>query len=334
MPAKRTTLADIARLTGLSTTTVSMILNNRGEQFKIKPETCQRVKQIAQQQGYRANIYAKSLKTQRSNVIGLIIPDLTNYGFACTAKNLEKLCRENDLQLVIACSDDNPQQEKIAIEKLLDRQIDFLITAPTHQDPNYYSKIKKQVPLLQLDRYVPNSGLNYVISDEQLKVATLVEYMINNYELGEFVYLGGQLELSPSKGRLEGFKQGCSTHKNVVQWIFQHTYQPESGYEMMEKAVQQLGHLPQAVFTASYTILEGVLRYISENQKIDALLQKKMHLATFDDHHLLNALPLHIHSIQQDHLQIAQHLFRLIQHYFNQQKLENCLVDCHIIYRD
>ncbi|NBI13195.1 LacI family DNA-binding transcriptional regulator [[Haemophilus] felis] len=334
MPAKRTTLADIARLTGLSTTTVSMILNNRGEQFKIKPETCQRVKQIAQQQGYRANIYAKSLKTQRSNVVGLIIPDLTNYGFACTAKNLEKLCRENDLQLVIACSDDNPQQEKIAIERLLDRQIDFLITAPTHQDPNYYSKIKKQVPLLQLDRYVPNSGLNYVISDEQLKVSTLVGYMINTYELKEFVYFGGQLELSPSKGRLEGFKQGCNAHQEVEQWIFQHTYQPESGYKMMNKAVQQLGHLPQAVFTASYTILEGVLRYISENQKIDAVLQKKMHLATFDDHHLLNALPLHIHSIQQDHQQIAQHLFRLIQHYFNQQKLENCLVDCHIIYRD
>lgn len=333
MPAKRTTLADIARLTGLSTTTVSMILNNRGEQFKIKPETCQRVKQIAQQQGYRANIYAKSLKTKRSNIIGLVIPDLTNYGFACTAKNLEKLCLANDWQLVIACSDDNPQQEKMAIEKLLDRQIDFLITAPTHQDPNYYSKIKKQVPLLQLDRCVPDSSLNYVISNEQLHVATLVEYMIKTYQIQEFVYFGGQLDLSPSKGRLEGFKQGCRPYPSTSQWIFHRTYQPESGYEMMAEIVQQLGHLPQAIFTASYTILEGVLRYLSEHQKIDALLQQKMHLATFDDHHLLDALPLHIHSIKQDHPQIAQYLFRAIQDYFDQQKLENGLVDCHIIYR-
>lgn len=102
-----------------------MILNNRGEEFKIKAETCQRVKAIAEQQGYRANVYAKSLKMQRSNVIGFVIPDLTNYGFACTAKILEKQCRENGLQLIITCSDDNPQQEKLAIERLLDRQIDF-----------------------------------------------------------------------------------------------------------------------------------------------------------------------------------------------------------------
>lgn len=108
---KRITLSDIAKCCGLSTTTVSMILNNRGEEFKIKAETCQRVKAIAEQQGYRANVYAKSLKMQRSNVIGFVIPDLTNYGFACTAKILEKQCRENGLQLIITCSDDNPQQK-------------------------------------------------------------------------------------------------------------------------------------------------------------------------------------------------------------------------------
>ncbi|HDR1020880.1 TPA: LacI family DNA-binding transcriptional regulator [Pasteurella multocida] len=332
---KRVTLNDIAKLCGLSTTTVSMILNNRGEEFKIKAETCQRVKAIAEEQGYRANVYAKSLKMQRSNVIGLVIPDLTNYGFAYTAKILEKQCRENGLQLIIACSDDNPLQEKLAIERLLDRQIDFLITAPTHQDPTYYKKISQQIPILQLDRYVPNLSLNYVISNDREKIATLIPQLASQYQLTEFMYFGGQRTLSPSESRLAGFLQGLEQANIAIQndWILHRTYQPESGYQMLAETESKLGRLPQAIFTASYTLLEGVLRYLTEHQKMDLLLNRQLHLATFDDHDILNALPFHIHSIKQNHHQIAQHIFSHITRYFEGRKSHNEKIECDIIYR-
>lgn len=138
---KRLTLNDIARLAGVSKTTASIILNNRGDDFRIKAETRQKVQAVAQKYGYRANAYAKALQARKTNVIGLVIPDLTNYGFAQTAKTLERLCRENGFYLVIACSDDNPAQEKVAIERLLDRQVDLLITAPTHKIADYYQDI-------------------------------------------------------------------------------------------------------------------------------------------------------------------------------------------------
>lgn len=333
---KRVTLNDIATLSGLSTTTVSMILNGRGEEFKIKHETCQRVKNIAETAGYRANVYAKSLKMQRSNVIGLVIPDLTNYGFAYTAKMLEKQCRENGLQLVIACSDDNPQQEKLAIERLLDRQIDFLITAPTHQDPYYYQQIAQQTPILQLDRYVPNLDLPYIISNDQNKIAKLIQYLIQKYQLKEFFYFGGQLALSPSESRLQGFLTGLTqahmTPKN--EWILHRTYQPESGYQMLADLQERLGRLPNAIFTASYTLLEGALRYLTEHQQMEKLFNRQLHLATFDDHALLNALPFHIHSIKQDHQTIAKHTFEMVQKMLQGEKTHNIKIDCEIIYRD
>ena len=94
---KRLTLSDIARLAGVSKTTASIILNNRGDDFRIKAETRQKVREVAQQYGYRANAYAKALQARKTNVIGMVIPDLTNYGFAQTAKTLERLCRENGL---------------------------------------------------------------------------------------------------------------------------------------------------------------------------------------------------------------------------------------------
>lgn len=91
MNKKRLTLSDIAELSGVSKTTASMILNGRSDDFRIKPETCQKVKGIAEKYGYRANVYAKALQAQRTNVIGLVIPDFTNYGFALTSKALERL---------------------------------------------------------------------------------------------------------------------------------------------------------------------------------------------------------------------------------------------------
>ena len=333
---KRLTLNDIATLAGVSKTTASMILNGQAEQFRIKPETRQKVEEIAQQYGYRANAHAKALKLRRTNVIGLVIPDLTNYGFASTAKTLEKLCRENGLQLVIACSDDNPQQEKQAIDRLLDRQIDLLVTAPTHQDPKYYKSVLKHTLLLQLDRYVPNLEQSYVISADTDKIAELVTLTIQNYQLKEYFYFGGQLSLSPSTSRLAGFRQGLQQGglSETSGSILHKNYQPESGYQLMTELVERLGRLPEAIFTASYTILEGVLRYLTEHKQMDKLLNRELHLTTFDDHDLLNALPFHIHSIKQNHEKIAQTTFALIRQKLQGKKTESSMVDCQIIWRD
>ncbi len=335
---KRVTLNDIAEISGVSKTTASMVLNGQADLFRIKPETRQKVEDIAKQYGYRANAHAKALKLRRTNVIGLVIPDLTNYGFASTAKTLEILCRENGLQLVIACSDDNPQQEKLAVERLLDRQIDLLITAPTHQDPKYYRGIFRQTPLLQLDRRVPELDLPYVVSQDSAKIAELVERVARTYQLKEYYYFGGLLSLSPSESRLSGFRQGLRQANLTEQkgWIMHRDYQSYSGYLMMKELVDRLGRLPESVFTASYTILEGVLRYLTKHKQMDKLLNRELHLSTFDDHDLLNALPFHIHSIKQDHEQIAKQIFLLIRQKLQgkQVETEGIRVDCEVIWRD
>lgn len=332
---KRLTLNDIAKLAGVSKTTASIILNNKEEDFRIKAETSRKVREVAEQYGYRANVYAKALQAQRTNVIGLVIPDLTNYGFAQTAKTLEKLCRENGLHLLIACSDDNPTQEKNAIESLLNRQVDLLITAPTHQDPDYYQAILKHTPVLQLDRYIPDLAIPSITSRDTESIAELVENIVRAYELKSFYYLGGQLSLSPSQNRLKGFQIGLEqAHlKAESGWILHKDYQPESGYQMLADVVEKLGHLPDAIFTASYTLLEGVLRYLTEHKLMGNLVTKELHLATFDDHHLLDALPFHIHSIKQDHETIAKQTFRLINEILQHQTTQSVKIECEIIWR-
>lgn len=332
---KRLTLNDIADIAGVSKTTASIILNGKSDRFRIRAETRQKVQAVAEKYGYRANVYAKALQAQRSNVIGLVVPDLTNYGFALTAKILEQLCRDNGLYLLIACSDDDPAQEKMVIERLLDSQADLIITALTHHDPHHYQAIFKQTPMLQLDRYIPSLNLPFVISNDAPYIAQLVEKMVRSYGLKEFYYLGGQRSFSPTISRLEGFNAGlANAHLAPASgWILHQDYQPESGYQMMTEIVQKLGRLPEAVFTGSYTLLEGVLRYLTEHQQMDKLLRHELKLATFDDHHLLNALPFHIHSIKQNHEAIAKQVFAMIQEKRKGLSPKQVKVDCEIIWR-
>lgn len=335
MNKKRLTLSDIAKLSGVSKTTASMILNGRSNDFRIKSETCQKVKEIAEQYGYRANVYAKALQASKTNVIGLVIPDLTNYGFALTSKSLERLCRDNGLQLVIACSDDSPELEKKAIERLLDRRVDLLITAPTHNDPTYYHNVVQYTQMLHLDRYISGLNIPSITSNDTQSICILVENIVRAYQPKEFFYLGGQLSLSPSQNRLKGFREGMEQSHLTLQenWILHQDYQPESGYQMFSQIVETLGRLPEAVFTASFTLLEGVMRYLTEHNQIDKLLTQELHLATFDDHHLLNVLPFHIHSIKQNHYQIAEQTFSLIQQKLADKIVESVKVDCEILWR-
>ncbi len=91
---KRITIADIAKLAGVSKTTASMVLNGRASTFRIKEETRERVMAVARENHYSPNMHAKSLQANRSDAIGLVIPDLTNFGFASIARELERLCRQ------------------------------------------------------------------------------------------------------------------------------------------------------------------------------------------------------------------------------------------------
>ncbi len=75
-------------------------------------ETRERVLAIAREQHYQPSIHARSLRDNRSHTIGLVVPEITNYGFAVFSHELETLCREAGVQLLISCTDENPRPRR------------------------------------------------------------------------------------------------------------------------------------------------------------------------------------------------------------------------------
>jgi LacI family transcriptional regulator, sucrose operon repressor len=330
---ERLTIDDIARLANVSRTTASMVLNGYAERYRISAATVERVLQVAKDHHFTPSQSARALRSRRSNTIGLVIPDLTNSAHSALAQAMEWQCREKyGYQLVIVTSDEDPVRETEGIAHLVSHQVDGVVVVPCTADAKRYEKWVKRLPLVFADRRVEASAIPYVVTDATETVATLVG---NALEEGvtEVVYFGGQPELSASRDRLAGYRQALAKYGVTEQnnWVHERNYQRASGYELMQDWFYAHKRYPQALFAGSITLLEGVLSFMNEAHK---LAQAPGRLMTFDDHQLLDCLPLSIDAIVQDSRQLAESslscVFALLE---GNASPESSQVPAHIHYR-
>ncbi|ORT49591.1 sucrose operon repressor [Vibrio sp. qd031] len=305
MTSKKFKLADIAELAGVSKSTVSFVLNGHAKKHRINEATVKKVEAIAKKYNYSPSIYARALKSKQTYTIGLVIPDLTNMGFAHIAKALEAKYRESGYQLLIASSEDDPKLEQQAIQSLIERQIDLLLVATSMTDDVFLSQVKRTTPVILFDRTIDSPLLTSIRTDSASATAQVVAHLVE--DIHECAYIGGQHTLSPSRDRFSGYKTGLEQAGVPFQstLVLSKDYQSVSGYQMMAQLTEQLGRLPQSVFTASYSLLEGVLRYLTEHQ----LLNSGIRIGTFDNYDILDCLPINIDSAEQDCELIAKTLF-------------------------
>lgn len=295
---KRLTIDDIASLAGVSRTTASMVLNGHAERYRISPATVERVEKVAREHHFNPSQSARSLRSKRSNSIGLVIPDLTNSAHATLAQAMENLCRERDYQLVLVTSDEDPQREAEGMAHLVARQVDGMAVVPCSSDAALYQKWTSRLPLVFVDRRIDGSGIPSVVTDATDTVARLIGSKLAQ-GVQEVVYFGGQPTLSPSRDRLAGFRQALQQHgmQAPAEWVVERDFQRASGFAMMQQWYAAKGRYPQALFTASITLLEGVLSFMSQTHH---LREAPSCLMTFDDHPLLDCLPIPVDAIVQD----------------------------------
>ena len=306
---KRVTISDIATQAGVSKATASLVLNGKSKEYRVSDETRDRVLAVAQAEHYQPSLHARALRTNRSQTLGLVVPEMTNYGFAVFSHELETLCREAGLQLLISCTDENASQENMVVNNLIARQVDGLIIASSMLTDNDYVTISQQLPVVLFDRHMNASPLPLVMTDSITPTADLVEKIARQHP-DEFYFLGGQPRLSPTRDRLEGFRQGLARAGVTLrpEWVIHGHYHATSGYEMFAELCAQLGRPPKALFAAACGLMEGVLRYMSQHNMLDS----DIYLASFDDHYLYDSLSVKIDTVRQDCRLLATHCFELI----------------------
>ncbi len=166
---KKVSIKDVALKAGVSIASVSYVLNNKIDS-RIGKDTIEKVRNAAEELNYRPNNVAKSLKTSRTYIIGLIVADIANPYFSQIARIIENEANKKGYTLIIGSSDENKEKFESLINMFCDRQADGLIIAPVENTEASLQKLQKQnMPFVFIDRYLPE-----VLADS---------VQINNYDI-------------------------------------------------------------------------------------------------------------------------------------------------------
>src|SRR5687768_9638116 len=177
---KRTSLKDIAKIVGVSTALVSYVLNNK-KQGRIRKEIAQQIRDTAAMLHYQPNQIARSLKTNKTNTIGLIVADISNPFSSSLARIIEDEAYQQGYTVIFGSSDENAQKSEKLIETLLNRQVDGLIISPPANAESQINQLKKQeVPFVLVDRYFPEIDTNWVSLDNYSSTYKAVRHLVDS----------------------------------------------------------------------------------------------------------------------------------------------------------
>jgi LacI family transcriptional regulator len=157
-------ITDVAHQAGVSITTVSHVLSG---QRPVSAATTAKVQQVIAELGYEPNQLARGLRTQRTNTVALVIPDITNPFYPQIARGLQNILGPAGIQVLITSTDADPRAEDAAVQQMITRRVDGLAFAGYRIDPERVAPAADLgIPVVLLGGRTPRPGIDVVSSDD------------------------------------------------------------------------------------------------------------------------------------------------------------------------
>lgn len=259
MPPK---LEDIARATGFSVPTVSRVLTNSS--YPVKPAVREKILAAAQVMGYRPNLSARSLRTDRTNTIGILVDDLLSPFSPPVVRGIQDYLKENNYLSLIVNSDWDPEQERTGIETLLSRPVDGIIFVEYSHLTSSEALVSANKPGVFVHRLFGTSIKNSVVPDDSYGAGLAVSHLV---DLGHrsIAYINGPEDWHNSRERLAGYKNTLEKYRIPLdeKYIQPGDWEVEGGYQAVQSLLQ-LPNRPTAIFAANDLMALGAIYAIQD----------------------------------------------------------------------
>ncbi|MGA9289268.1 MAG: LacI family DNA-binding transcriptional regulator [Anaerobacillus sp.] len=258
------TIKDVAKRAGVSRTTVSRVLNDNGY---VSHEARKRVVEAVEEMGYIPSAHAKTMRTKRSGVIGVILPRISTETASRVVNGIENELAANGYQILLANTQLKPEKEIQNIKLLKSRQVDGIILLATNRNQDLLNTIADaEVPFVALGQEL--TGVTSVIYDDYHSAYSVTESLITkgHKRIG---FIGvPQSDHAVGVIRKQGYLDAMHDHDLVVQdgWIQQGNFSFESGYEAAKKILEHSQVRPTALFAVTDRMAVGALGYLKEQQ--------------------------------------------------------------------
>ena len=321
------TIVDVARLAGVTPTTVSRVINNRGY---ISEKTKKRVHEVMDELGYQPNEIARSLTKQKSNTIGVIVPHISHPYFAKLISNLENEAAKKDYKIILCNSKEKAEKEKQYLDMCKSNRVARIIICSGNVESN---KINTGgIPVVLLEKNFEEGKLGIQCDNYQGgKLAT--EHLI---ECGckKILHLSGVIdEEMPADNREKAFIDVCS--KNEIEYFIKKydidTYNQMNYYDYIKAALNEIEGV-DGIFASSDLIAAQVIQVCNE---IKIRIPEDIKLVGFDDVDISQLTTPRITTVHQPIKEMARLSIELIDAKYNNIEVnEKTILSIKLIIRE
>lgn len=297
----RVTIKDIARLANVSTTTVSLILNDKGDRFS--KETIEKVMRIAKENHYYPDFYARNLITKGNKTIGVILPDLTDFFFGQLFEGIEETFVKAGYSVMLYHSNHDKEREREGIKMMLERSVTGIIFAtPYALTSEELSDITNRCPIVLMDRGCTPRDEGKIFVDEKSGMIHAVQYL---YEQGyrKLALIRENESYYQLSERTEGFYEGlkqCGLEVNENR-IVTNALSAEGGYEATKQLIERNVEFDALMCVNDYMAF-GAMRAL---QKAGYRIPEDIALVGYDDIEMASYMMPSLTTVQQPIYQLG-----------------------------
>ena len=325
------TMKDIADIVGVSESTVSRAINDKAG---VGEKTKKEILEVAKKYNFRPNQLARNLAKQSTNIIGLILPDISSLFYSEVAKGIQDVARQNDYQLILCNTNNDSQEEKDYIEWMQNNKIAGIIFLGKGLDNDQIIKLGlSDYPLVLADRLIEELMIPSVIIDNNTGAYNATKHLIKKGHENIALINGPQKELR-SQSRLQGYKKALVDFgiEFKPELVLNKELTRESGYQSFLELIE-FKEPPTAIFAANDLLAVGLVEAIKTG---GYLIPQDISVVGFEDTIVTSIINPSLTTVAQPMYQLgvtsAQKLLSLINEKEIKEQIE--ILETELIIRD
>lgn len=258
------TIKEVAKQADVSTATVSRVLN---ENYPVSDEVRERVLAAVQALEYKPNQVARSLKRNRTNLIGIVVADIANPFFMNVGKGLEEIISRKDYNLIFCSTNESCEKEQEIIDILIEKKVDAVVISVCSVHSAVVQKLlNNHIKVVLIDRKVdlPGIAVDGITNDNFNGSYFLTEYLIQmgHKDIG---IMNGLLSTSTARERFAGFESAMRHYGLPLQerFILRGKYNRQDAYAETLRSIRG-GSIPSAIICGNNVMAEGVMKALKD----------------------------------------------------------------------
>ena len=305
------TIEDIAREAGVSIATVSRVINKTKP---VSPELCARVYEVIERNHFKPNALAQGLVTNKTNMIGIIVPDISNAVFGKLVKGINSICAKKGYTIMVCESQGELKNEIHLLDVMEDKKIEGLLFAGV--DVNHTlvkAMLDKSYPVVLVTQEASqdSDAVSTVVHDNVTAMYDAVKFLLDNGH-ERIAYIGGpKNDFSSGKKRLKGYRRALEEVGIKVKdsYIVQGDFSFLSGYTGMKTIYEENSKLPTAVVAGSDVIAVGAIQYL---ESMHMKIPDDISIMGFDDSDFATYFKPELSTVRSSYFDVGEKAARML----------------------